>query len=272
MELEEEIDISLLERVPLFADCSEETLKILSKPMRRQKVEPNEYLVKRGEIAQEMFFIINGRVSVMAGSTTETNFHISDLGDGSFFGEMGLLYDLPRTASVISLTSCDLYVLQKDDFEEFKKILPEIIEKMRLISDKRFEWFKNHLKQNAKNDVFTPEQIENFHAAFISVDSDGDGTIDFDGLGKLMYRLSGKEFSQSELNVIMQKIDIDKNRSIDFDEFVIGLRHLKWLVGDPSLEEIKQRSASQSSGNWKKFVGIGVLSFFVIFLPYLFLF
>jgi len=261
MEEEEEIDLSLLERVPLFADCSEETLRSLAKHMRRKKVEQNEYLVKRGEIAQEMFFIINGRVSIMAGSTTETNSHITDLGDGSFCGEMGLLYEIPRTASVITLTTCDLCVLQKNDFEEFKKLHPEIIEKIRLIADKRFEWFKNHLKQNASDSPsFSNEQIEKFRKAFMDVDLDGNGTVDFNGLGILMYRLTGKEFSQTELNVIMQKIDIDKNKSIDFDEFVIGLRHLKWLVGDPSLEEIRQRTLTEPRGEqFKKYVGYSVI-------------
>jgi len=203
-----------------------------------------------------MFFIISGRVSVMVGSTIETNSHIADLSDGSFCGEMGLLYEIPRTASVIALTLCDLYVLQKDDFEELKKIHPEIVEKIRSISDKRFEWFKNHLKQNAtETSSFSTEQIEKFHQTFKTVDSDSDGTITFDELGKLMHILSGKEFSQIELNVIMQKIDIDKNRSVDFDEFVIALRHLKWLVGDPPIEEIKQRSLNQVSGKqWKKYV------------------
>jgi len=236
----EEVHIAHLEQVPLFAGCSEEVLTSLAKPLKPRSAHKGEEIVRRGEVAHEMFFIIKGRVSVIAGNGAL----IADLGAGSFFGEMGLLYSLPRQASVIALTECDLYVLSKDDFEKVKDKHPEIVKKVRQIADKRFEWFKNSLKHDSVDpNAFTEEQINNFRQVFIDVDLDGSGVIEIDELGKLLHKLSGKHFSQSELELIMQKMDIDKNKSIDFDEFLAGLRHLRWLVGEKE-SKTKQRSSS----------------------------
>eukprot|EP01103_Thecamoeba_quadrilineata_P009824 TRINITY_DN1999_c0_g2_i1.p1 TRINITY_DN1999_c0_g2~~TRINITY_DN1999_c0_g2_i1.p1 ORF type:complete len:276 (-),score=53.11 TRINITY_DN1999_c0_g2_i1:112-939(-) len=245
-----EISVSLLEHVPLFTGCSQEVLAAIAKPMKPRNFTMNERLVVQGDTANEMFFIIKGKVSIIADEK-----HIADLGPGSFFGEMGILYSVPRKASVVALSDGQLLILSKPDFEVVKKDHPQIIEKVQLIADKRFEWFIDQLKASASSDPanYSAEQIEKFRQVFCDVDIDNSGSIDINELGTLLKRLSGKEFSQIELNMMMRKMDIDKNESVDFDEFISGLRHLKWIVGEEKSRSVTKSSPESSESGWKKY-------------------
>jgi CRP-like cAMP-binding protein len=56
---------------------------------------------------------------------------VSSLGEGSFFGEIGLLIEAKRTASIRAATYCDLFVLSKKDLEKVLKVFPE--QKARIV-------------------------------------------------------------------------------------------------------------------------------------------
>lgn len=163
-----------------------------------------------------------------------------------FFGEMGLVFNAPRTASVKATEDCLLYVLQKDDFKRTEQKFPEIVKTVAQIAEDRLKWFKRDLIRTGGFDVenLTEEQIEKYRQVFCTVDTDGSGVIETDELGILLERLTGIAFSEPERKRIMGKMDIDGNGSIDFDEFLKGLRHLKWLIPheDEPQEEIKEES------------------------------
>jgi hypothetical protein len=190
-----------------------------------------------------------GKVAVQSGDGAT----FANLTEGSFFGEMGLLYSAPRMASVKTETECEFYELSKDEFESLKKTSPEIIERVKQIADARFEWFKKHLREELAGDKsvadFTEEQVNNFRQVFSDVDLDGSGAIDTDELGKLLFKLNGKEFTRPELDAIMQKMDLDINGTIEFEEFLAGLRHLRWLVDDPHQTKSPSQSKSSSSSS-----------------------
>ncbi|KAJ3023335.1 UNVERIFIED_CONTAM: anaphase-promoting complex subunit Hcn1 [Siphonaria sp. JEL0065] len=72
---------------------------------------PGDYIVNQGEQATEMFFILTGKVNIQVNGVVVTTFS-----DGAFFGEVALIANIPRTASVQAITTCHLYSLSAKDF------------------------------------------------------------------------------------------------------------------------------------------------------------
>ena len=71
-----------------------------------------------------MYFIVSGEVEI----DFETVAPNERFGAGDFFGEIALIADQARTATVIALTVCKLLVLRKDDFESFMDTHPDLKE------------------------------------------------------------------------------------------------------------------------------------------------
>ncbi|MCB0593709.1 MAG: cyclic nucleotide-binding domain-containing protein, partial [Phaeodactylibacter sp.] len=76
---------------------------------------PGDYIFRAGEIGEEMYFIIQGHVKVVAPDGKSV---FSRLSDGDCFGEVALFLNMPRTATVIAEDYCDMYALSKDPFRE----------------------------------------------------------------------------------------------------------------------------------------------------------
>ncbi|KAI9329858.1 cyclic nucleotide-binding-like protein [Obelidium mucronatum] len=87
-------------------------------------------IVSQGEQATEMYFILHGKVSILVNGNYVTSF-----ADGGFFGEVALIANIPRTATVIAGTNCNLYTLSAKDFNS---ILLEFDDMKRRI-DKIYE-------------------------------------------------------------------------------------------------------------------------------------
>eukprot|EP01097_Dermamoeba_algensis_P006945 TRINITY_DN4338_c0_g1_i2.p1 TRINITY_DN4338_c0_g1~~TRINITY_DN4338_c0_g1_i2.p1 ORF type:complete len:375 (-),score=101.53 TRINITY_DN4338_c0_g1_i2:236-1360(-) len=185
-----------------------------------------------------MFFVQQGEVCVKVSEGGEEKV-IATLKEGAFFGEMGLLYSVLRTADVYAATNVQLSVLSRDDFERFRYLHPEVVKKVKAIAEERFNWFKKNLVQ-LNYDEFSEEQVAKFRQVFQDVDLDGNEKIDAEELKTLLYRLNGKLFSDSEIGLLMKKMDSDGNKTIDFKEFITGLRHLKWLVVEDDEERQKE--------------------------------
>ncbi|KAI8843362.1 hypothetical protein BJ741DRAFT_574210 [Chytriomyces cf. hyalinus JEL632] len=78
---------------------------------------PGDIIISAGDMGFEMFFILKGSVNVVVGGTV-----VGRLQEGSFFGELALIANIPRTATIQAAATCVVYVLARKDFE---KILPE---------------------------------------------------------------------------------------------------------------------------------------------------
>jgi uncharacterized protein (DUF2225 family) len=77
-------------------------------------------------MGQEMFFILSGKVGIFLNTFTDDAVKVTELNTGEIFGEMGLLEDLPRTATVIALEPLNLLVIDKNHFEYFISRQPEM--------------------------------------------------------------------------------------------------------------------------------------------------
>jgi serine/threonine protein phosphatase PrpC len=102
--------IDAIRRLPLFRHLSyKETVSVLAIAEARA-LEPNVEVVREGAAGDEMFVLSSGRVTVERNGAT-----IAELGAGGFFGEMSLVDDMPRSATVRTLERSELLVLEKKD-------------------------------------------------------------------------------------------------------------------------------------------------------------
>lgn len=123
----------LLRRVPLFAGLSEDRLAKIETQMRPLLTVPDELIVRRGGKGDAMYFIASGAVAVDVAGLGES----VRLGTGDFFGEMALVFDIPRNADVRSLGYCRLLVLEKRDFHRLYMADRELRDHINAVASRR---------------------------------------------------------------------------------------------------------------------------------------
>ena len=113
--------ISLLKGVPLFADCSKRELQEISRVADEVEV-PAEYaLTTEGAAGQELVVIVDGAADVRRGGRK-----INTVSSGDFVGEIALVTDVPRTATVRTTQPTHALVLPRRDFRALLKRVPSI--------------------------------------------------------------------------------------------------------------------------------------------------
>jgi CRP/FNR family cyclic AMP-dependent transcriptional regulator len=115
----------LLRNVPLFSVLPEGQLGLLTGLVTRKSYPRGATIISAGDLTDSLFVIISGRLKVMMSDDEGREVILAILGSNEFFGEMGLLDDSPRSASVVALEACELLTLSKRDF---KKCLSENFE------------------------------------------------------------------------------------------------------------------------------------------------
>lgn len=106
----------LLHNVPLFAMLPESQLALLTSVVSRRSFPRGSTIIAAGEMTDSLFVVISGRLKVLMSDDEGREVILAILGAGEYFGEMGLIDDSPRSASVITLEPCELIGLSKRDF------------------------------------------------------------------------------------------------------------------------------------------------------------
>ncbi|MEK6245746.1 MAG: cyclic nucleotide-binding domain-containing protein [Pseudomonadota bacterium] len=75
-------------------------------------------IMAAGDPIDSLYIVISGRLKVMMGDAEGKEVILSLIGPGEFFGEMGLIDDSPRSASVVTIESCELLSITKRDFNK----------------------------------------------------------------------------------------------------------------------------------------------------------
>ena len=128
--------LDLIDRIrsfPLFQSASDSFLAEIGLHLRPQMHAINDYILTEGDDAKAMYWLVRGAVAVTSRDGEST---YAELKPGAFFGEIGILMDRPRTATVIARTRCLLVVLKKEDL---RKVLPAYPEVERAIREEAQE-------------------------------------------------------------------------------------------------------------------------------------
>jgi voltage-gated potassium channel Kch len=118
----------LLEEGELFRGADPEFVREIAVHLRPLVLTPGDVIFHEGEDGKEMYFIARGEVEVISAREGRIN----ALGDGSYFGEIALLENVPRTATVRALDYCDVYSLSRSAFEAVIGHHPDVLEQIRL--------------------------------------------------------------------------------------------------------------------------------------------
>jgi CRP/FNR family transcriptional regulator, cyclic AMP receptor protein len=114
-----------LVRVPLFSDCSKQELQRLARRTTDIAIQVGQPIIKEGRTGFEFFVIVEGTAEV-----TRRGKRITELGPGDFFGELALLDNAPRDATVAALTPMEVIVLTRAEFNAVLSEAPGMTRKL----------------------------------------------------------------------------------------------------------------------------------------------
>lgn len=117
--------VEALKRIPLFADLSRKELVQLARITEDVEVPEGKVLCKEGELGREFFVIIEGEAEV-----TRRGKHVATDRGGEFFGEISLLENTPRMATVTAKTPLRFFVLTSHDFRHLLDENPKVERKV----------------------------------------------------------------------------------------------------------------------------------------------
>jgi CRP-like cAMP-binding protein len=121
----QDVKIKALQRASLFSELSKKELAQLARMADDVEVDAGHVLCKEGEIGRQFFVIMDGKVEV-----TRNGKAVRRQGGDDFFGEIALLEDVPRTATVKTKTPVRLFVLTRRDFRALVQTSPSVERKV----------------------------------------------------------------------------------------------------------------------------------------------
>jgi len=119
------VSTAVLKTVPLFTSFPEDQLRVLTTLVTRKSASRSTTIMAGGDPTDSLYIVLSGRLKVMMSDAEGKEVILSILGPGEFFGEMGLIDDEPRSATVMTIEACELLSIAKRDF---KKCLAENFE------------------------------------------------------------------------------------------------------------------------------------------------
>jgi CRP/FNR family transcriptional regulator, cyclic AMP receptor protein len=126
------LDATRLKSIPLFEEVGDDELAQIAPFAQEISVEAGKVLVREGDFSYEFMAIEEGTAEVTRGGE-----HVADLGEGDFFGEMGLLEKTLRNATVTAKTPMRLVTLTGWDLRRVERTAPQAIERVRAVLEER---------------------------------------------------------------------------------------------------------------------------------------
>lgn len=127
---------NLVAKVPIFSKLDSGTISEIARLLVIRRFTKNEVIVKKGDIGNAMYFILEGEVNVIIKKKQEPIL----LKQGDFFGEIALLKDVKRTATVKATRRCEMLELTTYDLKRLIQSRPGIIEAIEKVAKVRFEF------------------------------------------------------------------------------------------------------------------------------------
>lgn len=145
--------VDRLRSFPLFQATPESFLFEVGQHLRPQLHAPNDYILTEGDDAKAIYWLVRGAVSV---TSRDGESIYAELKPGAFFGEIGVLMDRPRTATIIARTRCMLVVLTKEDFRNILPRFPEVEQAIREEAQERLMILEKKKKETSAPVVDDP--------------------------------------------------------------------------------------------------------------------
>ena len=116
---------SLIAHIPLFEHCGGGGVRRIAEMLEPESFAEGDKIVRQGESGESMYVIARGTVQVLREDGNESRL-LAILASGGFFGEIALLAESPRTATVRAATPCTMLRLRRKNLEQLMNTYPEI--------------------------------------------------------------------------------------------------------------------------------------------------
>ena len=132
MSLNQEVD--LLRSIPLFANIEPSKLKLLAFTSERLTFQEGQSLCHQGDMGDAAFLIVDGSADVIIEGPDGNNLTVAQVGRNAFVGEIAILCEVPRTATITATTKLETLRISKDLFfrlvNEFPTMAVEIMREL----------------------------------------------------------------------------------------------------------------------------------------------
>jgi CRP-like cAMP-binding protein len=133
--------LSILKKIHIFANLDESLHKEIIKHIVLMYYPANYQIFKEGEIGDALYVVHKGKISIYHDPVSDSVLPeiVAELNDGEFFGEMSLISEAPHTASAKTIDESEVFVLNKENFQELLRTNPILAEKVSSIVVDRTE-------------------------------------------------------------------------------------------------------------------------------------
>jgi len=143
----------LLSRIFLFSELNDEELQRTARLAHSHSYPKDTVLFRTGDPADSVYIIASGKVKIVVSSPDGKEFILSILGARQVFGEMALLEETTRSATVITATKVELLTLNRSDFNRLLESTPAISRKLLSILSGRLRKANSKMESLAYMDV-----------------------------------------------------------------------------------------------------------------------
>jgi len=145
-------EVELLRNIPLFAKLEPSKLKLLAFTAERITYEADQVLFRQGDVGDAAYIIVDGSAKVLV-DTDRGEIEVATLARNDFVGEIAILCDVPRTATVQATAQTVTLRINKDLFfrlvAEFPEMSVEIMRELASRLERTTQQLREALAQNA---------------------------------------------------------------------------------------------------------------------------
>lgn len=151
LDLPEKLDnavstMTMLKRMPIFREFEYRQINAISSMLKSEKIPPGTVVIKQGKPGDVFYIIKSGEVVVTANSESEEK-TVGRLGEAEYFGEIALVSNQLRTATVTSVSETELLLLEKDNFD---MLMEPVSSELEQAGSRRLLDTKRKLRENLK--------------------------------------------------------------------------------------------------------------------------
>ena len=129
-------EVGMLRQVPLFSGVAPAKLKLLAFTSDRVTYAPGQLLFRQGDVGDAAYVVLSGQAEVMVDSPTG-QIKVAEVDPNSIVGEIAILCNVSRTATVRATTAVEALRIRKDHFLRLLGEYPEMtVEIMRVLADR----------------------------------------------------------------------------------------------------------------------------------------
>jgi len=144
----------MLENVSLFSGLPQSDLDAITKLATTRTFPRNTIIISEGDTSDSLYAVLSGKVKIYLSDDEGKEIIINIQGAGEYFGELALLDDSPRSASVMTIEECKLAIISKAAFDECLEANPQIALRVIRGLSARLRDLTENVKSLALMDVY----------------------------------------------------------------------------------------------------------------------